>query len=132
MVASREARESPVSPASNCVSGCAGKAAVTSLLTREPPDPTPVRSDAAADLGAAGADRLTDDGGRSPLGEERAQHGRNVRECRWSSRSGGDSASRRRGFMRRDRSDKNFVPSAVYRCRMLPSLDAKTSIPVLK
>jgi hypothetical protein len=34
------------------------------------------------------------------------------------------------GFMMRDRSDKNFVPSAGYRCRMPPSLNAKTEIPV--
>lgn len=32
--------------------------------------------------------------------------------------------------MRRDRSDKNFVSSAVYTCSMLPSSDAKMEIPV--
>ena len=32
--------------------------------------------------------------------------------------------------MMRDRTDKHFVSGAVYTCRMLPSLDAKTEIPL--
>src|SRR5207237_6989860 len=36
------------------------------------------------------------------------------------------------GFMMRDRSDKNFVPGAVYRfCSILPSFYAKTEISVI-
>jgi hypothetical protein len=45
-------------------------------VVREPPDPTPVRSDAAADLGAAGADRLTDVVARARW----AKRGRNTGE----------------------------------------------------
>src|SRR5450759_823082 len=59
---------------------------------REPPDPTPVRGDAPADLGAARADRLTGGGCHGVrLGEERTQGGSGVREMSSGTRRRTDS-----------------------------------------
>jgi len=40
----------------------------TPSMLSSPPDPPPIRVDAPTDLGAGGADRLTDDGDRRPPG----------------------------------------------------------------
>ena len=55
--------------------GCDLSSNTPATTGREPPDPPPVRVDALADLGAARAERLTDDGGRR---SSLAKNGRNA------------------------------------------------------
>ena len=74
----------------------------------ESTDPAPVRGDAPADLGAPGADRLTDDGGRRPSGRRkgtrRAMCPQECRQCRAALHDSGHRA----GLTTRDLCDEDF------------------------
>jgi hypothetical protein len=96
---------------------------------REPPDPTPVRVDAPADLGLAGADRLTGSG-RSGAGLTQNEHRRGEvsEKCgRWRVRRP-ECRSPWRGLEVTTEATGTFELEQSSRCRIWPSWEAKSEM----
>jgi hypothetical protein len=124
-------RSPACSSASSTPAGAWSSQACAVLLAAvggEPPDPTPVRDDAAADLGAAGPDGVN----TQPLTEEiRRRDGARAERCPRKTEGSGPSpieSGRVRGFTTHAR-NANEIVAARVRVWMLPILGSQNGNP---